>query len=156
MEARPAFDPAEVRRDLETSARAKFGDALVEQTLASPEFLFAKHYYGLAPPPTLQPDGSYRYPEPPTAMLIRREGQWLSARSGGGFVAVAPEKAAALEAMLAEPGFRAEPAYAEPGCTDAGASLLWLKPAGQPALVRRGACGATARTERLIFLALDS
>ena len=153
---RPAFDPAEVRRDLEGSARARFGDALVDEALASPAFVLAKHYYGLSPPPILQPDGSYRFPEPPTAMLIRRDGAWLAARAGGGFAPVDPAKAAALEAALGEPAFRSEPAYLEPTCTDAGASLLWLKLPGRPTLFRKGACGGTARTERAVFLVLDA
>jgi hypothetical protein len=155
-EASPAFDASEVQRDLEASARAKFGAALTEQALASPAFLLAKHYFGLSPPPIVQPDGSYRYPDPPTALLIRRDGTWLAARPGTGFSPVAADKAAAIEASLRDPAFWSEPEFAMPTCTDAGSSLLWLKLPARRVAIRRGACGATQRTERMIFLALDS
>ena len=155
-EGPPAFDAAEVRQDLEGSARAKFGAALTEQALASPTFLFAKHYVGLSPPPILQPDGSYRFPDPPMAMLVRRSEGWVTARVGAGFVPVAANKGAALDAALRDPGFWNEPVYTRPTCTDAGSSLLWLKVPGKSATLRRGACGATERTERLVWLALEA
>jgi len=72
----PGFDPAALQADPEATARLRFGKALVSRALAAPVHLFAKHYMGLAPPPIVQPDGSYRYPDPPMAMLIREDGQW--------------------------------------------------------------------------------
>jgi hypothetical protein len=156
-EAAPAFDPDLVRRDLEASADARFGEPLTEQAVAGDTFLIAKHYFGLAPPPELQPDGSYRDREPPVALLVKEEGRWQAARPGSnGFQPIAPDKAATLDRLVSDEALWSEPDHARAGCTDAGASLLWLKMPGRPVLVRRGACGATARTERLIFAALDA
>ena len=151
----PGFRPAEVRGDLEATARQRFGDALTDRALASDTYLFAKHFVGLAPPPIVEPDGSYRYPPPPMAMLIRENGQWLAATAAG-FRAVSADKAAAIDALVRNAAFWSEPDYAEPGCTDAGASLLMLKAPPRPVVVRRGACGRTALTERLVFLALEA
>ena len=89
------------------------------------------------------------------AMLIRVDGQWLAATSIG-FRAINPEKAATIDAVLGDAAFWAEPAWAQPGCTDAGGSLLMLKVPQRPRIVRQGACGATQRTERLVFLALEA
>jgi len=151
----PGFRPAEVRGDLEATARERFGDALTDRALASSTYLFAKHFVGLPPPPIVQPDGSYRYPPPPMAMLIRDNGRWLTATAAG-FRPAKPDQAAAIEAMLGNPAFWSEADYAEPGCTDAGASLLMLKAPGRGSIVRRGACGRTQLTERLVFLALEA
>jgi hypothetical protein len=150
-----AFDAERVRGDLETTARARFGDALTDRALASAAYLFSKHYMGLPPPPVLQPDGSYKDPEPPMAMLIRENGQWLAATATG-FRAANPAKAEEIDALLADPAFWAEPAWAQPGCTDAGGSLMMLKVPRRAPVVRQGACGATKRTERLVFLGLEA
>jgi len=88
-------------------------------------------------------------------MLIRENGQWLAATATG-FRPVKPEKAARIDAVLADPAFWAEPAWAQPGCTDAGGSLLMLKVPQRAQIVRQGACGATQRTERLVFFSLDA
>ena len=151
----PGFDPERVRSDLETTARQRFGDALTDRALGSPTYLFSKHYMGLAPPPVLQPDGSYKDREPPMAMLIRENGQWLAATATG-FRPAKPEAATAIDAMIADRAFWAEPAWAQPGCTDAGGSLLILKVPQRARIVRQGACGATQRTERLVFLGLEA
>lgn len=151
----PRFDPPKVRQDLETSARAQFGDALTDQALAAPAYLFAKRYAGMLPPPPPDAGPDYRYPEPPTMMLIRRDGQWLAAQAGVGFVPVTAGKAARLEAALRETAFWKDPAWAPPGCTDAGASLIWLKLPGRPVQGRSGTCGETERTERLVSILME-
>lgn len=149
------FDADEVRDDLYLSAQARFGIALTDQALASPAFLIAKHYSGM-PMPVSQPDGAVLYAPPPVAVLIRRGGGWLAARAGRGFEPVDPARGSALDAVLADPEFWRQPVHAGTQCTDAGASLLWLRLEGRPARVRRGSCGATERTERLVLQALDS
>ncbi len=151
----PGFEPARVRTDLETTARKRFGNAMTDRALASRTYFFSKHYMGLAPPPIVQPDGSYKYPDPPMAMLVREDGRWLAATDTG-FRPAKPDKAAAIDAILADAAFWAEPAWAQPGCTDAGGSLLMLKVPARERIVRQGACGATQRTERLVFLALEA
>ncbi|MDQ3145212.1 MAG: hypothetical protein M3Q57_10115 [Pseudomonadota bacterium] len=155
MDTPAAFDLGEVQRDLETGARAKYGEAAVARAFAAPTSIIAKHYFGLAPPPVLQPDGSYKEREPPLALLVRENGAWMAA-TGSGWRKVDAAKALALETALRDAAFWAEPDYARPGCTDAGASRLVLRFPGKPVTVRQGACGATARTEKLIFAALDA
>jgi hypothetical protein len=151
----PAFDAAKTRQDLESSARTQFGDASTDEALAAPAFLIAKRYAGMLPPPPPGAGADYRYPDPPAFILVRRDGRWLAAQKGGGFVSLAADKAARLDAALADPGYWKEPVWAPPGCTDAGASLVWLKLPGRPAQVRSGTCGATERTERLVSILLD-
>jgi hypothetical protein len=151
----PGFDAQRVRTDLETSARQRFGDALTDQALAAPVYLLSKHYMGLSPPPIVQPDGSYKYPDPLMAMLIRENGRWLAATTTGWRPAKA-EKATEIDALIADRAFWVEPAWTQPGCTDAGGSLLMLKVPPRAPIVRQGACGATQRTERLVFLGLEA
>ncbi|MBA3676984.1 MAG: hypothetical protein H0W74_06210 [Sphingosinicella sp.] len=153
---RPGFDPARVRADLVKTARERFGAQMTDEALGSDAFLLIEHYQGLSLPPIVEPNGSYRYPDPPFAMLIRRDGQWMVAKSGRGFVALAPERAMALQAALRDRSFWRKPAYVAPECTDAGLSLLWLKIPRKPVLIRQGSCGGTKLGQRLIFLALDS
>ena len=154
----PGFDATRVRTDLESTARQRFGDALTDRALASPNFLFSKHYVGLPPPPILQPDGSYKEREPAMALLVRENGRWLVATADG-FRAANPDKAADIDALLADQAFWDEPAWSQPTCTDSGGSLLMLKIAPRAPttpVVRQGACGATRQTERLVFLALEA
>ncbi len=155
-EARPDFDPVEVQGDLEKTARSKFGAALTDQALASPTFLLAKHYMGLPPPAILQPDGTYTFAEPPMSMLIRREGQWLTARVGKDWMPVSADKAETIESLLRDARFWNEPDHARPTCTDAGASLLWLKTGAKRTITRRGSCGTTQLTEKLVLQALEA
>jgi hypothetical protein len=155
-ETRPDFNPAEVQADLEKTARTKFGAALTDQALASPTFLLAKHYMGLPPPAISQPDGTYTFAEPPISMLIRRDGRWLAARVGKGWVPVSVDKAGAIDLLLRDRRFWNEPDHSRPTCTDAGASLLWLKTAERRAVTRKGACGATLMTEKLVLQALEA
>ncbi len=89
------------------------------------------------------------------AMLARRDGRWLAATANG-FRPAKPDKAAAIEAIVRDSEFWREPAWAKPGCTDAGGSLLMLKVPPRDRIVRQGACGATQRTERLVFIALEA
>ena len=155
-EAPPDFNPTEVQSDLEKSARQKFGAALTDQALAAPTFILAKHYMGLPPPAILQPDGTYTFADPPMAMLVRRDGQWLTARAGQGWVPVASDKAGAIDLLLRDARFWNEPDHSRPTCTDAGASLLWLKAPERRAITRRGACGATQLTEKMVLQALEA
>ena len=149
------FDAVRVETDLKTTARERFGEGYYAEAIRAPTYLFAKHYVGLAPPPIVQPDGSYKYPPPPMAMLLRDSAGWKVATATG-FRQARPDKAAAIEAILVDPAFWGEPASSQPACTDAGGSLLMLRAPRRDQIVRQGACGATALTERLVFLALEA
>ena len=149
------FNRAEVESNLLASARARYGEALVRRAIAAPAFLFTQHYPGMLPPPPPDSGPDWRYPEPPVAMLFRENGQWLAATPAGVRPA-RPDKLSEIEAILTDPAFWAEPEYAQPGCTDAGASLLMLKMPDRPRITRRSACGATQRGEHLVFRALEA
>jgi hypothetical protein len=155
MDTPVTLDLAEVRKDLESGAEAKFGEVAFNRLRAASTSIIAKRYFGLAPPPVLQPDGSYKDPEPPIALLVRENGQWLTATPTGWRPVAAPASTA-LDQALADPAFWKEPAFAPPTCTDAGASRLLLRYPNRPLTVRQGACGATARTEHLVGLALNA
>ena len=149
------FDPVRVETDLKTTALERFGDGYFAEAIRAPTYLFAKHYVGLPQPPILQPDGSYKYPPPPMAMLHRGAEGWMVATATG-FRPAKADKAAAIDAILSDAAFWAEPASSQPACTDAGGSLLMLRVPRHDQVLRQGACGATALTERLVFLALEA
>jgi hypothetical protein len=144
-------DAAAIERELLVTARERFGEATVRRALATPTYIFAKFYHGMLPPP--QPgDPPYK---PPMALLVRDNGKWLAATSGG-FRPARSEITVQLDTLLASRDFRATPVTGGPGCTDAGASLLMLKVPERPETVRTGTCGTTASNERVAMLALDA
>ncbi|HXH53608.1 MAG TPA: hypothetical protein VNH53_09315 [Sphingomicrobium sp.] len=147
------FDKEATEYALLTSARAEFGETAVLRALAARTYLITKHYPGMRPPPPPDAGPNWRYPEPPTAMLIRESGGWLAATATG-FRAARAEAVARIEAILADRAFWAEPEWAQPGCTDSGASLLMLKVPGRAEIIRRPSCGETGRGEKLVFAAL--
>ena len=151
----PGFDKAAVEADLLASARQRYGEALVRRAIAAPAFLLTKHYPGMMPPPPPDAGPNWRYPEPPVSMLFREGDGWLAVTPEGVRPA-RPDKLVEIEAIIADTAFWAEPEYAEPGCTDAGASLLMLKLPDRPRVTRRSSCGATQEGERLVFRALEA
>jgi len=142
-------------QDLLWSALQRYGEANVRRALAAPTYIFAKHYAGMLPPPPPGAGADWKYPEPPVAMVIRENGQWLAATPDG-FGAARPDKIAEIERILTEPAFWAEPEWAPPGCTDAGASLLLATAPGKSEVVRSATCGSTGRSETLVFRALEA
>lgn len=142
-------------QDLLWSARQMYGDTTVRRALSAPAYILGKHYQGMLPPPPPNAGPNWKYPDPPTAMLFKENGTWLVAAREGVRQA-RPEKIAEIEKILSTPGFWAEPAWAPPGCTDAGASLLLAKIAGENEVVRSATCGATGLSELLVFRSLES
>lgn len=150
-----AFDRRVTEQDLLWGARQRFGEAMVRRALAAPTYIFAKHYQGMLPPPPPDAGPDWRYPEPPVGMLIFENGYWLAATPEG-FRQARPDKVPEIERVLADPAFWAEPEWAPPGCTDAGASLLLMRAPGKPEIVRSATCGGTGRSELLVFRALEA
>ena len=142
-------------QDLLWSAKQRFGEAMVRRALGASIYIFAKHYQGMLPPPPPNAGPDWRYPEPPVAILISENGQWLAATPDG-FRQARPDKTPEVERILADPVFWAEPEWAPPGCTDAGASLLLIRVPRKSEIVRSATCGSTGRSEALVFHALDS
>lgn len=145
----PGFDPALARSDLIATARERYGTTAAERALASPTYLFAKRFVGMPPPPPPGAGPDWRAPTP-SALLIRENGRWLAATEGG-WRPAAPEAAAEIEQLLADPAFWSEPAFT-PACPDFGAMLLLLKVPGRKETVRNSQC--TGRAERLVSAAL--
>ena len=142
-------------QDLLWSAQQLFGEQLVRRALTSDHHIFAKHYQGMLPPPPPGAGPDWKYPEPPTAVLFVENGTWLAATREGVRQA-RPDKVQEIRTILSGRSFWNEPLWAPPGCTDAGASLLLLKIAGRPEVVRSASCGATGGSEALVFRALEA
>lgn len=142
-------------QDLLWGAKQRFGEAMVRRALAAPTYIFAKHYQGMLPPPPPGAGPDWRYPEPPVGILIFENDYWQAATPDG-FRQARLDKVPEIERVLADPAFWAEPEWAPPGCTDAGASLLLMKAPGKPEIVRSATCGSTGRSETLVIRALEA
>lgn len=142
-------------QDLLWSALQRFGEPLVRRALAADTYIFAKHYPGMLPPPPPGAGAGWKYPEPPTAVLFVENGTWVTATSAGVRQA-RPDKIQEIRKLLSAGKIWAEPVWAPPGCTDAGAGLLLLKVPGRPEIVRSASCGATEGSEALVFRALEA
>lgn len=142
-------------QDLLWSARQLYGDTIVRRALSAQSYIVAKHYQGMLPPPPPDAGPDWKYPEPPTALLFEESGTWVVATREGVRQA-RPDKITEIRKILSKRGFWAEPAWAPPGCTDAGASLLLAKAPGQKEVVRSATCGATGLSELLVFRSLES
>lgn len=142
-------DLALVRQDLLATAANRFGAKALDEALASPTYLVAKRFAGMAPPPPpgAGPDWT---PPTPAALLIKRPAGWLVATAGGWRLANA-DAAVELDQTLADPRFWKEPAYIPP-CPDYGASLLLLKAPGKAQTVRNSTCTSVA--EKAVLAAL--
>lgn len=148
------FDRAAIERDLFLSARSRFGEAAIRRAFAAESYIFAKYYPGMMPPP---PPGMGRdwKPKFPFVLLFEEKGQWLAATPSG----VRPANPAAMgkvRAALAEPRFWKQPSWTPPRCTDAGASILLIKVRGRRETLRRGSCGETELTQRLVLAAIEA
>ena len=135
---------ATVRQDLIATARERFGSAAVERALKSPTFLFVKRFAGMVPPPPPGADLNWR-PPTPSALLIKDEGQWLIAVSGGGWREAKAPVADELDLLLGEQRFWSEPSYIPP-CPDFGASLVLLKVPTRREVVRTSTCSSRTAT----------
>lgn len=145
-------DRATMERDLLLTARARVGEAMVRRALASNAYIFGKFYPGMLPPPPPDAGPHWRYPDPPFTLLLHENGAWQVATAEGVRPAN-PEATTEIRRLLADPAFWRQPESAGPGCTDAGASLLLLRIPGRPEILRRGICGETELTERLVSFA---
>jgi hypothetical protein len=147
----PAVQTA--RSEVERSAVERFGQAALARARSADEFVAALRYPGLPMPP-YDTDGKPITPVFPTALLYREKGQWFAYGMGGAHP-VLPRWSQQLEAVLRNPGLYAEPADGGlVGCTDAGASYVWMQVKGRPEQARIGHCGGSPLTEQLVSAAL--
>jgi len=141
---------AKIRSDVEGSVREGFGDGTFQRAIAAEASVMAKLYQGLPPPPVQQPDGSWKYPDPPLAVVLRENGRWYRADAAG-VRAVQPAVAAEIEQLLASPQLWAEAErVAQGGCTDGGSSLLVIRYPGRGNTVRQGTCGGPPLSYQLL------
>src|SRR4029453_15726360 len=104
----------------------------------------SRHYQGLPPPP--RRGGA---PPPPIgAILILERGVWLRGTTRGGFRGGRGGNPQQWLAALADTGPWAEPTFANPTCTDAGATYLIVSLPNRPFLLRAANCG-TPKSEKL-------
>ena len=146
----PEWSDRQIRQDVESSVRERFGDAALDRTHAAEGWIMSKLYRGMPLPPTQQPDGTWKQAPHPVALLIRENGRWLQADANG-FSPVASAAQTEIEALLGSAAFWAEPArIPQGGCTDGGSTLFLILLPGREPQVRQGTCGGPALHSRLI------
>ena len=137
------------RNDVERMVIERFGAPALARARGADEFLAALRYPGL-PMPDHDTDGHPIKPSFPTALLFREQGRWY-AYGIDGIHPMLPRWSAQLETLLNDPRLWAEPADGGVlGCTDAGASYVWLRIQGHPEQARVGHCGGSPLTEQLV------
>jgi hypothetical protein len=146
----PGFSAQEVKTDLEAAIVERFGAAALKRALSAEAYVLSRHYQGL-PPPT--PPGEPP-PLPIAALLFLEQGVWYRAETGGSFRPLHPVEQQQWLAVLADTGPWAEPTFAHPTCTDAGATYLIVSLPNRPFLLRAANC-ATPKSERLGLAAIN-
>ena len=145
----PSFSAQKVKADLEAAIIERFGSAALKRAQSAEGYALSRHYQGLPLPP---PGGA----PPPliAAILILERGVWLRATTGGVFRALTADQQQQWLAALADSGPWAEPTFANPTCTDAGATYLIVSIPNRPFLLRAANC-ATPESERLGLAAIN-
>ena len=142
---------AMARTDLIATARTRFGAAALDRALASPTYLLAKRFAGMAPPPPPGAGPDWR-PPTPAALLVRNSAGWAVATAAGW----RPAKngpAAELDRLLAGTAFWREAAFT-PACPDYGAQLLLVKTPNRKETVRNSQC--TSQAALIVGAALEA
>jgi hypothetical protein len=108
----------------------------------------------MMPPPPAGLPHDWR-PKFPFILLFEEQGRWMVA-DGTGVRAAKPAAVARVQAILSDPSFWAQPAWTPPRCTDAGASILLMRTERRGETLRRGSCGETELSQRLVHAALEA
>ena len=146
----PSFNAQQVKADLEAVIVGRFGSAALQRAQSAEAFVLSRHYQGL-PPPTA-PGAAPALPI--AAMLMLERNVWYRAESGGSFRPLTSAQQQKWLAILADIGPWAEPTYANPTCTDSGATYLIVSLPNRPFLLRAANCG-TPKSERLGLAAIN-
>lgn len=144
------FNAMEVKSDLEAAIVQRFGAAALKRAQSAEAYVLSRHYQGL-PQPTLPGAAP---PLPIAAMLILERNVWYRAESGGSFRPLSAGQQQSWLSALADTGPWAEPTFANPTCTDAGATYLIVSLPNRPFLLRAANC-ATPKSERLGLAAIN-
>ncbi len=146
----PGFDAQKVKSDLESAVIERFGAAALKRALSAEAYVLSRHYPGLPLPP--RPDDAP--PLPIAAILILEKNVWHRAETGGTFRPLTPAQQEKWLTILAGTEPWAEPTFADPTCTDAGATYLIVSLPNRPFLLRAANC-ATPKSERLGLAAIN-
>jgi hypothetical protein len=146
----PGFSAQQVKADLEAAIVERFGSAALQRAHSAEGFALSRHYQGLPQP--MPPDAAP--PLPIAAMLILERNVWYRAETGGTFRPLTTAQQQQWLAVLADPGPWAEPTFAHPTCTDAGATYLVVSVPNRPFLLRAANC-ATPKSEQLGLAAIN-
>jgi hypothetical protein len=151
VERLPAgFSAQQVKSDLESAIVERFGTAALKRAYSAEAYVLSRHYQGLPPPPQ-----AGEAPRPPiAALLILERKVWYRAETGGAFRPLSMAQQQQWLAALADTGPWSEPTYANPTCTDAGATYLIVSLPNRPFLLRAANC-ATPKSERLGLAAIN-
>ena len=144
------FSAQKVKADLEAAIVERFGAPALKRALSAEAYVLSRHYQGLPQPP--QPGSAP--PLPIAALLILERDVWYRAETGGAFRPLTEGQQQQWLAALADTGPWAEPTFANPTCTDAGATYLIVSLPNRPFLLRAANC-ATPKSERLGLAAIN-
>ena len=151
VESLPAgFSAQHVKTDLESAIIERFSSASLKRAYSAEAYVLSRHYQGLPPPP--QPGEASRLPI--AALLISERGVWYRAETGGTFRPLSLAQQQDWFTALADTGPWSEPTYANPTCTDAGATYLIVSLPNRPFLLRAANC-STPKSERLGLAAIN-
>lgn len=143
------FSAQQVKADLEAAIIERFGAAAFQRAQSSEGFVLSRHYQGLPPP---MPAGAAQLPI--AALLILDQNVWYRAETGGTFRPLTKDQQQQWLTVLGDTGPWAEPTFAHPTCTDAGATYLIVFIPNRPFLLRAANC-ATPKSERLGLAAIN-
>jgi hypothetical protein len=146
----PGFSAQQVKADLESAIVERFGAAALKRALSAEAYAMSRHYQGLPQPPA--PDGAR--PLPIAALLMLEKGVWYRAETGGAFRPLSTAQQRQWLEALADTGPWAEPTFANPTCTDAGATYFIVSLPNRPFLLHAANC-ATPKSERLGLAAIN-
>jgi hypothetical protein len=144
------FDAQQVKADLERAIVERFGAAALKRAQSAEAYVLSRHYQGL-PQPILPGQDP---PLPIAALMIFERNVWYRAERGGVFRPLTRAQEQQWLAVLADTGPWAEPTFANPTCTDAGATYLIASLPDRPFLLRAANC-ATPKSERLGLAAIN-
>lgn len=146
----PGFSAQEVKKDLEAAIVERFGPAALKRASSAEAYVMSRHYVGL---PAAPPPGG-ALPLPIAALLIKEGGAWYRGETGGSFHPLTSAQQQQWLTVLADTAPWAEPTYANPTCTDAGATYVIASLPNRPFLLRAANC-ATPKSERLGLAAIN-
>lgn len=144
------FSAQKVKTELEAAIVERFSAAALKRAQSAEAFVLSRHYHGLPPPP--EPGGGK--PLPIAALLMLERGVWYRAVTGGAFEALTQGQQQQWLGALVDPGPWDELTYANPNCTDAGATYLIVSLPNRPFLLRAANC-ATPKSEKLGLAAIN-